>query len=464
MMRACYRIFHWNFVYLQAGLCSEDTCACLKDTRTAILPTRINERNTDKLSIILEPEAAVVYCENRRQYQQQLADKKAKCCVIVDIGGGTVDISAVKVTSSEAGKTDPFKVVHPPTGSNGGGSAVNENFLAFLKKLANDPELAKYTNPEVEDVSENRADLNELLNDTFEKQKALFTTAEEQPDELNVRLPSSFLETYHKDIDSSLADGSFGKVKRINQNLRISSSVMRGFFEPVVKGLVKEVKEVLDSLDEVDIIYLVGGFGGTTYIRNIIQEKFGREYTYCIPTEPEFAVVRGAVLLHQNPEIISTRRADATYGFETMIPFDKEIHCDEYRIRDRVQCKTFCDKIFATLVQRGDIVSRSFVYCTTVTPSWPGQPVVNFNIYSSYDKDIWYITGKRGKGDTRQPQKVYKLCSFDISLPSIADESGRTVELHFDFSHTEIQLRAYDTAKKQEVKAVVDFLSTDPPV
>ena len=54
---------------------------------------------------------------------------------------------------------------------------------------------------------------------------------------------------------------------------------------------------------KVDTIYLVGGFGGSEYIRKRISEKFGKTYKCIVPPDPNSAVIHGAVLFRQNPDL-----------------------------------------------------------------------------------------------------------------------------------------------------------------
>ena len=51
-----------------------------------------------------------------------------------------------------------------------------------------------------------------------------------------------------------------------------------------------------------------------------------------------------------------------------------------------------------------------------------------------------------------------------ISLPSPNTEQGtnRKMYLTFDFSHTEIQVRAYDESSNTERRAVIDCLQRQP--
>ena len=63
-----------------------------------------NEKDPDKLSLVLEPECAAIYCQSMSMQQVAAycpAQKpyQSMCYLVVDIGSGTVDISAYRVSS-----------------------------------------------------------------------------------------------------------------------------------------------------------------------------------------------------------------------------------------------------------------------------------------------------------------------------------------------------------------------------
>ena len=52
---------------------------------------------------------------------------------------------------------------------------------------------------------------------------------------------------------------------------------------------------------------------------------------------------------------------------------------------------------------------------------------------------------------------------LELQLPDARRRgTDREVEIVFDFSHTEIQVRAFDKSSQAEVKTVLDFLSSRP--
>ena len=93
--------------------------------------------HTDQLSLALEPECVALYCQqlptdHAAEYADHDVDD-AKSCIVLDIGGGTVDITALKQVSP-----DTYEITISPTGNEFGGKEVNEHFRRFLQKIALD--------------------------------------------------------------------------------------------------------------------------------------------------------------------------------------------------------------------------------------------------------------------------------------------------------------------------------------
>ena len=455
-------------VNLQAGLCSLESCGRLEVASTTLSflrqPSSSSEPKPDKLSLALEPESAAIFCQNMSQQQ------KATYCtatlpftagsyLVVDIGGGTVDISALRVSSRSGGNIEG---IHPPTGSDFGGTRVNKEFETFLENAVNDPGFSKYvgTSHSTENAK-HKADLNDLIRGTFEKQKRLFGSKGQAGTKVVVRLPFTFLQVYQNDLQKGLKQYSESEIKLQRQELRIFPSMMIQFFQPIVDGILRNVAQALQDVEvRIETIYLVGGFGGCRYIYQAISEKFGNQYKYITPAEPDYAIVRGAVLFRQNPEFVHSRKIDATYGTDSTALFESLTHDPEYKFTDDDD-EEMCSNLFSTIVERGDIISTDEVLCATYCPVYHNQKRMTFSIYSSYERDIWYVTGKRGKGERSiQKAKVHQIGTFTVDMPIARGDKSRGVDVTFDFSHTEIQAKGYDRTSQTEVITVLDFLSS----
>ena len=454
-------------LYLQAGLCSQETCGNLQEA-SVLWGTLPNEKDPDKLSLALEPQCAAIYCQSMSSKQQVAPHCQAEmpykstCYLVVDIGGGTVDISAHRLSPTP---DRHVQAVHPPTGNDCGGSKVNKNFENFLESLVDDKGFSKYLqskNPVTN--AKHSADLNELVNRIFEDQKVIFGRrggiGSRTDSRLTIRLPFSFFDMYKDDINNGIKRMIGSRLKLVDQDLRIEYSLMADFFQPVVEGMLECMSQTLREMEaKINTIYLVGGFGGSQYIYKRITERFGDTYRYVTPLEPDFAVIRGAVLFRQNPDIVRARKADATYGVRTVIPFDPQIHDTEYKwINDDGEEK--CLNTFYTVVERGDLVCTEELFSSVFGPPMHQQTNLCFEIYSTLEKDVWYTTGKRGKGsqDTA-PVELRKIGAFVVQMPVLTGDKNRHVDVTFDFGHTEIQVKGYDRTSGNEVKVTLDFLS-----
>ena len=454
----------YHCCYLQAGLCSQETCGNLREASETWLAVP-NEKEPDKLSLALEPECAAIYCQNMSDtasYCQAEMPFQSNCYLVVDIGGGTVDISAHRVSSNP---DRHVQVVHPPTGNDCGGSRVNEEFEKFLERLVDDKGFSRYlqTNNQVANAKHS-ADLNELVNMTFEAQKVIFGNrggVGARPDsKLVIRLPFTFLKVYKDDIDAGIKQMGGSQLEQVGQDLRIKYLMMADFYKPVIEGMLERISQTLKDVEsKVDTIYLVGGFGGSKYIYKVITEQFENGYKYITPEEPDFAVICGAVLFRKNPDIVRARKVDATYGVGTNILFNPLIHNPEYKwVND--DGEEDCSNIFCTVVERGDLVCTEEVFTCNFVPVMHQQRSMNIEIYSTLEKDVWYTTSKRGKGSrVMAPVEIRKVGKFEVQMPVLTGDKKRTVDVTFDFSHTEIQVKGYDRTSGFEVKVTLEFLS-----
>ena len=384
---------------------------------------------------------------------------RAASYLIVDIGGGTVDISAHYVVR------DPqphIRVVHPPTGNDWGGTRVNQEFGLYLQNLVNDIGFFRFlSTSDGEKNAKNKVYLNELLNENFEMQKKVFADTDEESTSstLLIELPTPFIREYIHDINEGVTREGESMVQLVDQDLRISHELMKTFFKPAVDGIIEAIHDVLAEVSQAQKIYLVGGFGGSRYIQKHIKTEFkNTSLNYVVPIEPAHAVVKGAVLFKKNPGLVESRKADATYGLETNDEFQKGLHDDNYFwVYD--DGKSLCKKLFSTIVELGD-VGAGEVFSDTFCPAYHNQTSMSFVIYSSQEKDIFYVTGERG-ANYRKPGRaaVTKLGEVIIEMPDLTGDKNRAVDVTFDFSHTEIQVKSFDRTTRKEVKAVIDFLT-----
>lgn len=386
--------------------------------------------------------------------------------LLVDVGGGTVDISAHTVLKYKKNGSPVVEELHAPVGSNSGGTMVNREFLRFLERLFSDLEFSRFVGTcDTEMNIRNRCELNHLVNVLFEEQKQIFgRLPKDRRKEAVLRLPTCMLDIYKEDLLDSIETFGPLRVKLVRQNLRISVEQMEEFFQPVVTGILSCIHRVIGALrGSLDVIYLVGGFGGCPYLYWQIVEEFSISYKCIVPPNPEFAVVEGSVLFRAEPSTIHLRRADATYGKTVIRPFDYNIHDERHRFFDDSN-NPYCDNLFKTIVEVGEVVSPTEVYTCTSIPSHRSQRNMCIELFSSpcRAEEVWYVCGSERSS---QVEKIGELV-IEMGDGSEREKSWwllqKEIDFTFDFSHTEILVMAYERASRKQVKTVIDFLSKRP--
>lgn len=132
-----------------------------------------------------------------------------------------------------------------------------------------------------------------------------------------------------------------------------ASELREKVFQPVLHSVVQLIQHQLDQVNEyVDVIFLVGGFGCSSYLYTQIKEAMAldkRVGEITMPPRGELSVVQGAIYHILRPELVSSKLLRHTYGLESALPFEEGIDPESNRI-DGVRCK----KRFDVIVRKGD--------------------------------------------------------------------------------------------------------------
>ena len=419
------------------------------------------EVNPDKLSLALEPESAALY--SQEMVGDQIASdpstaiiKRPSDYMVIDIGGGTVDITAhIEVDGG-------IVVENIPSGNAWGGTQVNEAFSDLLQKLLNDPGYEKFL-ASGNNRSKQKALVNSLLYEEFENQKVLFGPC--KLEEIAISLPKMFFKFYEKVLEKG-AEKMLGVEydKDMNDTLYINKEVVeRQLFGPALDGIIECTLEAIEENEyKVNTFYLVGGFGGCKYVHEkvtaAIEKAYnskGRSCTVLVPHNLQLAVSKGAVMWRKNPEKIKARRSDATYGIETTLPFDPQIHDEHYRYYDSDYDQYRCDNVFAVFLEKGELTSASEVHTITIRPKNKFLKQISISICATPNVGVQYTEDKNGKGIVTTIGRLV----IDIPNPDNLPREQRIIDITMDFSGTEIHVKAKYCVTGKEVKTVCDFLS-----
>ncbi|XP_019853790.1 PREDICTED: heat shock 70 kDa protein 12A-like [Amphimedon queenslandica] len=408
---------------------------------------RPEEVNPEKLSLALEPEVAAIYA----QHQSEVSGTPPQRYMVVDIGGGTVDIT---VHDKSNGKVS---VVLPPMGNTWGGTTVNEELSMLLEEIVDDKDFKSFMKPNPISA---KATLNKFFYEEFEERKKRFGDIIEGINEVTVTLPRTFIMHYGNNV--------LNEVKKLNMHydpgegsLSIEYYLLEEkVFKFTIDMIIKCVRAAFDELkpDGIDTVYLVGGFGGCRFVRQKIEEAIaqhrGMFYDNIVcPVQPDLAVVTGAVMWRKDPNIIQSRVADATYGTAVNAPFNPSIHDIYYWFVDEDRQQR-CKDVFVVFVLKGEKI-KDEVYKETGLPISQSTEKQCISIFCTTDDGVQYTRDKKGK---RTVRKIGELI-LDVPNPDNVPRKKRVFNVFMDFSGTEIQARAQYRITGEEVKTVCDFLS-----
>ena len=370
--------------------------------------------------------------------------------MVVDIGGGTVDIT---VHDKSNGR---ISVVLPPMGNTWGGTTINEALSMILQEIVEDEGFESF----IKSDASAKAILNKLVYEDFEEQKKLFGDAKVGIEEIVIDLPTKLMNFYCND--------KLQKAQKVNMkydpddgSLTIGYELLEEkVFKSTIDKIIECVRAAFDELSsKINMVYLVGGFGGCRFVSQKIEEAIAQHrgilYDNIVcPVQSDLAVVIGAVMWRKDPNIIQSRVADATYGTVVTSIFNPSIHDEDYGFMDEEDHEAYCSCIFKVFVLKGEVI-KDEEYKATFIPGCQEDMKAHIPIYCTIDDGVQYVRDKEGELTVREIGQLI----LDVPNPGNIPNKEREYDVFMDFSGTEIQARAQYSITGKEVKTVCDFLS-----
>ncbi|XP_022080725.1 uncharacterized protein LOC110973860 isoform X2 [Acanthaster planci] len=425
----------------------------------------------EQLLIALEPEAASIcirklrmrelvpeHLSQRRKWMRDNPEKSNSQVaenirhgtryMVVDCGGGTVDITVHEVEEDEGGS---LKELHKASGGMYGSVCVDAEFEKLLVEIFGEDFIEEFK------IKRPAGWVDLMI--AFESRKRNVNPYKNNP--LNVSLPFSFIDYYKKYTrETSTVEDAIWNYRSQNVTwsaqgmLRFTPEGMQQLFRPAVASIISLVEGLLNEpqLKGVSYLFLAGGFAQSPLLQNQMRKKFASRLRVIIPRDVGLTILKGAVMFGLDPTAVRVRRSRLTYGVGVLNKFVPARHPREKQVvKDKVE---WCKDIFDTYVQAdqsvavGDMVTRSY------TPAKPSQKAIVINIYCTERDKVDFITD-RG---------VHKCGTLHIDV-SDAPPSGaspakrRELQLTMQFGDTEIKVSALDVPTGKCVKANIDFLS-----
>ena len=363
--------------------------------------------------------------------------------LFISFSGGTLDVTVHQIQENGA-----IKEIHKATGGAAGGQKVNIQFRGLLDKIFTQEVIENY-------ARHNPVDWLYLMND-FEVKKRGKRVC--QGGATRIRLPNSFVSNFAIaegwDINAVIQEHySLAEIKvHRNEYLCLDPKVMRQLFDPVLDEIVTHLSNLFakEELSGVKNVFLVGGFADSLLLQERIKNHFGNSYHIMVPQSASLAVVQGAVIFGQNPDVFESRVMRASYGIRVHRLFLEGLHPDSKKVI--INGIPRCKDVFFKFVKVNEVVKvgekRRFPGFAPLT----GQhKQVKIEFYQSERLDVEYVTDV---GVKKVPGRGLVLATPDAW-------KTRDIELKLLFGGTEIKVTVVNPTSNTQSTAYLDFLTTD---
>lgn len=411
----------------------------------------------DQLLIALEPEAAAIFCRSLRLSQMfarvnessvlvdepVFKDRDEGCCyMVVDCGGGTVDITVHQLSR----KHGSLRELHKASGGACGSIGIDGEFLKLLSIIFGTSLMKRFKQEKPS------AFIELLLNFESKKRSA---SNDRRNSTYGIFPPFSFVEFYRKHTGREVGDiiREFNKegITWSSQGmLKLSHVVMEKLFQSTLEKIVQHIKEVLHKprlSSSITHLFLVGGFAESQLLQDEVKRQFSRTLKVIIPQDVSLSVLKGAVMFGLDPHIVSLRKATHTYGIGVFQPFQPGLHSEDKLIIS--EGKKWCADVLDEFIRIDQCLQIGESIVRRYTPTSSDQDTILINIYSTESERVRYITDcgvthcgilrlKLTKKENRnyRPREILTRFVFggtEISASAIDMESGAQVDTNLDF-------------------------------
>uniref|UniRef100_A0A3Q4FXW1 Heat shock 70 kDa protein 12A-like n=1 Tax=Neolamprologus brichardi TaxID=32507 RepID=A0A3Q4FXW1_NEOBR len=326
----------------------------------------------DRLAIALEAEAASVWCmklpadgfktENNSEVTFEQASGTQY--IVVDCGGGTIDITVHEVLEGGA-----LKELHKASGNDFGGQTVDKKFKEFLREIFSDSLWDKYE-------KEHPGELQKMMYD--------ISVIKEIDADVDISCPYNLGEMAR---EKQKIEKFFESLRGVSWNegaIKISKEKVRSFFADSLNGISKSLREILKKGFTIKYILLVGGYAQSPILRQHITNQFSGQCEVLCPSHPQEAVMKGAVMFGRNPAVVASRISAFTYGVSLSHRFDESKHRADKKYTNKEG--EWCDGIFCVLVRENEEVGWDKTSEHSFTPVERDQTAIIFAFYRTERK------------------------------------------------------------------------------
>uniref|UniRef100_A0A8W8KYD9 Heat shock 70 kDa protein 12B n=1 Tax=Magallana gigas TaxID=29159 RepID=A0A8W8KYD9_MAGGI len=411
---------------------------------------------TNQLTLALEPEAASIYCQHMYLVDNDGSSnedgtfkksvEKGQKYMVVDLGGGTADITVHKQT-----KDGTLEELYPATGGPLGGISVDGEFEKLLETIAETNILKSFAERSMvdyltmlKDFEAKKRDNSEAKNTDSSEAKRPDNSKEKVRIVIPLKLDKYVKEKIPGGISKALQKSIYkDSITYKNYKLCLELSEFQNLFQNAIDGIINCVAKVLANkdFDDVKNIIMVGGFSDCKFVQTALREKFKTRH-FIIPAEAGLAVLKGAVYFGHLPNAISRRAARYTYGIQICRKFKPGEDPEHKKII--VGGMERCKDVLHPLVKRGERIEPGCEYPVVCHSLKPSQGKIECGIYVTKEVNPKFVDEKGcrllGKVTVQLPPgvnnaEIEEIITFgetEITFRARQLETGRLFETTFD--------------------------------
>ncbi|MER5214140.1 Hsp70 family protein [Streptomyces sp. NPDC002838] len=410
----------------------------------------------DRLLLVSEPEAAAVYCAlasgtllgSERPEGRLDVGTAGSRFMVVDCGGGTVDITSYQIRPDGVGD-NRLAEIGIADGGPLGSAYINQYFVdQVLADRFGAEELKALMVSHPREIAK--------LEDRWEEWK-VGLHSETAPDgtptittPCDIEVPGPLWEALAQPTRQRLTDLALGDPYHIVATPEEVVAVHESVVEPILKTIERQRLLIIDNgpVKGVDQIVIVGGLARSTYLRDRIAQRFGGEVKVLMPQDPAVAVLGGAVHFAYNPAVIWGRRSKYTYGYECAMPFRDGIDPKGKRFVSE-DGDVMCNDRFKVVVRRGDAVGVDEVVETSLSVIQRSIRTFDIGLLATFSDDPQYI-------DEEGCERVGAVVA-DVTGSVGRPSSERKLDIYYAFGGTEIAVETRDRVSDVRRKATIEF-------
>uniref|UniRef100_A0A383VX69 Actin-like ATPase domain-containing protein n=1 Tax=Tetradesmus obliquus TaxID=3088 RepID=A0A383VX69_TETOB len=401
--------------------------------------------------LVHEQEAAALTacCDPLKALAADLKAVPGDVWVVLDAGGGTVDIAMHKIEKGTTEKTAHLSEVRRSLCLLNGSTMLDQRAeeMLFRPLFGDRPdEYERWRREEHQDY------ITQMK--SWESEKIHFDGSND------CVIPLTY--TFNYALQQCVPRENLPPRGRLNVSAQQMKSLV---FDPVIDPIVQNLWGVLskprssNGSSGANVLVMAGGFGSSRYLLQRVKSMcgpwLGREPV--TPGDANKAVVLGNTIHLQHPDTISARCSRYTYGVNVLRA--PEPCCQQHGSlckdsKGGVHCSTH----FRPLIRVGEVVRvGEFAGPLSVHPA-PGCKTASVDVWVTPERDARHTTeaGMRMLGTVKMDVRkaARKKWGLTVGRQSSKDYP---IDLYFDFGAGDMQVRALDRTNNTEVCTTVVF-------